>query len=88
VRAARQVGADDPIKTLVGRLDLDKYKATLKGLHSSRDRRQGTERNRKAVDWIEAQLKSYGCSNIERVRYVYPEPATQTRDRRSRSCSR
>ena len=60
--------------TLVSRLDLDKYKATVKGLTAFGDRRQGTERNRKAVDWIEAQLKSYGCPT-ERLRYEYnPEP--------------
>ena len=51
----------DHARTLVGRLDLAKYKATIKGLTQFGDRREGTERNRKAVDWIEAQLKSYGC---------------------------
>src|SRR5262249_25649716 len=51
-------GPDDPIKALVDRLDLEKYKATIKGLTQFGDRRQGTERNRKAIDWIEAQLKS------------------------------
>jgi hypothetical protein len=64
----------DPIKVLVDRLDLEKYKATIKGLTQFGDRRQGTERNRKAVDWIEAQLKSYGCTNTERVVYMYPSP--------------
>jgi hypothetical protein len=69
---------DDPVKTLVGRLDLEKYKATLKGLTQFGDRRQGTDRNRAAVDWIEAQLKSYGCAT-ERIKYVYnpPPPAPQ-----------
>ena len=52
---------DDPIRTLVARLELQKYKATIKELTAFGDRREGTERNRKAVDWIEAQLKSYGC---------------------------
>ena len=52
---------------MVGRLDLEKYKATIKGLTQFGDRRQGTERNRDAVDWIEAQLKSYGCTNTERI---------------------
>jgi len=31
------------------------------------------------VDWIETQLKSYGCTNTERITYVYdppPRPAT------------
>jgi len=66
---------DDPVKVLVGRLDLQKYKATIKGLTQFGDRRQGTERNRKAVDWIEGQLKSYGCTNTERIKYEYAPPA-------------
>jgi hypothetical protein len=65
----------DPAKILVSRLDLERYKATIKGLTVFGDRREGTERNRKAVDWIEAQLKSYGCSNVARLRYDYKEPA-------------
>ncbi|HEY7924741.1 MAG TPA: hypothetical protein VII62_16250, partial [Vicinamibacteria bacterium] len=59
---------DEMVRTLIGRLDLEKYKATIKGLTQFGDRRQGTERNRKAVDWIEAQLKSYGCPT-ERIKY-------------------
>src|ERR1044071_792350 len=58
---------NDTVKTIAGRLDLEKYKATIKGLTQFGDRRQGTERNRKAIDWIEAQLKSYGCTNTERI---------------------
>jgi peptidase M28-like protein len=69
-----QPPADDPIKTLVGRLDLEKYKAAIKGLTEFGDRRQGTKRNRDAVDWIEAQLKSYGCTNTERLKYTYTTP--------------
>ena len=61
----------DPIKALVGRLDLEKYKATIKGLTQFGDRRQGTDRNRAAVDWIEGKLKSYGCANISRIKYTY-----------------
>jgi hypothetical protein len=67
--------ADDPVRVLVGRLDLEKYKATIKGLTQFGDRRQGTDRNRAAVDWIEAQLKSYGCTNTERIKYEYQPPA-------------
>ncbi len=59
---------------MVERLDLEKYKATIKGLTAFGDRRQGTERNRKAVDWIQAQLESYGCTNTERIVYTYPSP--------------
>jgi hypothetical protein len=65
--------AADPIATLVGRLDLERYKATVKGLTQFGDRRQGTDRNRAAVDWIEAQLKSYGCPT-GRIKYVYDPP--------------
>src|SRR3954452_2781132 len=70
--AARQ---DPTIKVLVDRLDLEKYKATIKGLTQFGDRRQGTDRNRAALDWIEAQLKSYGCANTERGRFDYAPAA-------------
>ena len=76
--AGQFVSADDPIAMLVGRLDLERYKASLKSLTQFGDRRQGTDRNRAAVDWIEAQLKSYGCVT-ERHHYVYtppPKPAS------------
>ena len=66
--------ADDPVATLVRQLELEEYKATIKGLTQFGDRRQGTERNRKAVDWIEAQLKSYGCTNTERIKYDFTQP--------------
>jgi hypothetical protein len=66
--------AADPAKILVDRLDLGRYKATVKGLTQFGDRRQGTDRNRKAIDWIESQLKIYGCTNIERLKYDYQPP--------------
>lgn len=73
--AATQDTAYDPVGVLVSRLDLEKYKSTIKGLAQFGDRRQGTKRNRDAVDWIEAQLKSYGCQNVERITYEYnPAP--------------
>jgi hypothetical protein len=64
----------DVVKILVGRLDLDRYKATVKGLTKFGDRREGTDRNRAAIDWIEQQLKSYGCTNTERLKYNYHPP--------------
>src|SRR5262249_7249217 len=64
-------GSDDPVKAMVDRLSLEKYKATIKGLTQFGDRRQGTERNRNAIGWIEAQLQSYGCTNTERLKYEY-----------------
>ena len=84
VRSAHAQGSTPParldtlrnpdIQAMVARLELDKYKATIKGLTQFGDRRQGTSRNRKAVDWIEAQLKSYGCTNTERIIYTYTTP--------------
>jgi hypothetical protein len=71
---SQTAAADDPVRTLVGRLELEKYKATIKGLTQFGDRRQGTKRNRDAVDWIEAQLKSYGCSDVSRIKYTYTTP--------------
>jgi hypothetical protein len=63
----------DPVQVLVSRLDLESYKATLRALTRFGDRRQGTDRNRAAIDWIEAQLTSFGCAT-ERFDYVYQEP--------------
>jgi hypothetical protein len=66
--------AEDPVRVLAGRLDLEKYKATIKALTQFGDRLQGTDRNKAAIDWIEAQLKSYGCAP-QRLRYNYmPAP--------------
>ena len=74
--AQAQSRTGDPVKALVGRLDLERYKATIKSLTQFGDRLQGTDRNKAAIDWIEAQLRSYGCIP-DRLRYVYtPAPAT------------
>ena len=63
------------IKELVSRLDLESYKSVIKGLTQFGDRRQGTSRNQKAVDWIEQQLQTVGCTNTKRLTYTYdPEP--------------
>ena len=75
---AAQAQPDDPARALVGQLNLEKYKATIKGLTQFGDRRQGTDRNRAAVDWIEAQLKSYGCTNVARIKYDYQPPAARS----------
>ena len=73
--AYAQDEATETIGELVSRLDLPSYKNVIRGLAQFGDRRQGTERNRRAVDWIEKQLQEIGCTNTERVHYVYdPEP--------------
>ncbi|HEY0930330.1 MAG TPA: M20/M25/M40 family metallo-hydrolase [Gemmatimonas sp.] len=73
------IDSTDPVAVMVSQLDLGRYKATIKGLTQFGDRRQGTKRNRDAVDWIEAQLKSYGCTNTERITYEYNPPAPTPR---------
>jgi peptidase M28-like protein len=69
----RPPAPDETAQALVARLGLEKYKATIKGLTQFGDRRQGTDRNRAAVDWIEAQLESYGCPTA-RIKYEYVTP--------------
>jgi hypothetical protein len=76
----------DPVQVLVGRLNLESYKTTIKGLTQFGDRRQGTDRNRAANDWIDTELKSYGCPT-ERFDYIYnppppaaPQPPAPQRD--------
>src|SRR6266550_9334830 len=69
--AQDSIPTPDSIAQLVARLDLERYKTTIKGLTNFGDRRQGTDRNRAAVDWIEAQLRSYGCSDVSRLKYDY-----------------
>src|SRR5579864_7638756 len=56
----------DPVRTVVGRLQLEQYKTHIKGLTQFGDRMQGTQRNRDAIDWLEKQLRSFGYSNVER----------------------
>src|SRR6186997_804487 len=80
---AQQLILSDPpekvVTSLVDQLDLERYKATIKGLTRFGDRRQGTARNRDAVDWIEAQLKSYGCTPTERLTYQWQPPPLRQR---------
>lgn len=71
---AAQNAEEAYIRSLASRLDLESYKATIKGLTKFGDRRQGTDRSKAAIDWIEAQLKSYGCTNTERLTYEYVAP--------------
>ena len=78
LRQERAVVEPDVVRMLVSRLDLEGYKATLKGLTQFGDRRQGTKRNRDAIDWIESQLQAVGCATTERLDYVY-DPAPRAR---------
>jgi hypothetical protein len=62
--------SSDAIRVVVGRLQLDQFKADIKGIAQFGDRVQGTERNRNAIDWLERQLKSFGYTNVERQRFM------------------
>jgi len=69
--SAQTVGTPpDAVRTVVGRLELERYKAYIKGLTQFGDRMQGTQRNRDAIDWIEKQLRIFGYSNVERHRFL------------------
>src|SRR5437764_9729326 len=69
----------DPIARLLARLDLEQYKATIKGLTQFGDRRQRTDRTRASVNWIEAHLRSYGCADVARLTYDYQPPPPRAR---------
>ena len=60
----------DVVRSVVGRLQLERYKAHIKGLTQFGDRMQGTQRNRDAIDWLEKQLKSFGYTNVQRQRFM------------------
>ena len=67
----------DVTQEMVDALSLKSYKVTLKQLTTFGDRRQGTGRNRAALDWIEEEFSSYGYTNSQRLNYQFPE-ATHT----------
>src|SRR5258707_15534941 len=54
-----QNAPSDPVRVLVGRLDLDTYKATIKGLTQFGDRRGGRGPHRAARDWGEEPHKRH-----------------------------
>ena len=62
--------ADSAVQAVVDRLDFDSYKEILRGLTEFGDREQGTERNARAVDWIEARLQGWGYET-GRIQYEF-----------------
>ena len=78
--AGQQSAASDDIRTIVSGLDLQRYTSTIEALSRFGDRRQGTRRNREAVDWIEAQLRSYSCADVQRLTYTYTTPSAASGD--------
>jgi len=86
--AGQQKAEPNPgVQALVARLDLQRYKATVESLSRFGDRRQGTRRNRDAVDWIEAQLKSYGCADVSRIDYTYVGATAASNDAQPETAS-
>jgi hypothetical protein len=61
--------ADSVIQQVVTMLDFNNYKELIRGLTQFGDRRAGTERGNQSIDWIEAQLKSWGYTT-ERIHYT------------------
>jgi hypothetical protein len=61
---------DNSVKAVVDRLDFDSYKQLIRGLADFGERRQGTEQNVKAMEWIERQLAGWGYQ-VERMDYQY-----------------
>jgi len=68
--AQNRNAAPDRAATIVGRLQLEQYKAHIKGITQFGDRMQGTQRNRDAIDWLEKQLRSFGYTNVRRHRFM------------------
>jgi hypothetical protein len=68
--AQTRPASPDPVRTVVSRLELERYKAHIKGLAQFGDRMQGTQGNRDAIDWLERQLLGFGYSNVERHRFI------------------
>ena len=64
--AQRANSPADPVRTVVGRLELARYKAHIKGLAQFGDRLQGTDRNRDAIAWLDKELRSFGYTNVQR----------------------
>src|ERR1700676_5153649 len=60
----------DPVRAIVERLELERYKAHIKGLSQFGDRMQGTPRNRVAINWLEKELGSFGYTNVQRQRFM------------------
>ena len=73
--------ADSAVKAVVDRLDFDSYKQIVRGLTEFGDREQGTERNARAIDWIEAQLQGWGYETA-RIHYQFtPRGGTEAEPR-------
>jgi len=73
--------ADSVIQAVVDRLDFDSYKDILRGLTEFGDREQGTERNARAIDWIEAHLQGWGYETA-RIHYEFtPRGGTEAEPR-------
>ena len=68
---------DSAVQQIVTRLDFESYKELIRGLTQFGDREQGTERNARAIDWIEEQLRGWGYTT-ERIHYEFRgEPREQ-----------
>jgi hypothetical protein len=69
--------ADSVIQSIVDRLDFDSYKELIRGLADFGDRREGTERNVRANEWIEARLRAWGYETERHHYTIRGEPRWQ-----------
>jgi hypothetical protein len=70
VSAQNPTQPSDPLRAVIGRLDLQRFKTHIKGLTQFGDRMQGTQRNRDAITWLEKQLKEFGYTNVQRQPFM------------------
>jgi hypothetical protein len=70
VSAQTTITPSDQLRTVVNRLDLQRFKSHVKGLTQFGDRMQGTQRNRDAISWLEKQLQDFGYTNVQRQRFM------------------
>ena len=76
----------DPIEAMVGAARPREIQGHHQGAHAVRRSAAGHRSQPAAIDWIEAQLKSYGCTNTERITYDFQPP--RPRPRRGRRHAR
>ena len=63
--------ADRSPAAIVARLDSVRYRAAIRALADFGDRLQGTQRNLDALDWLEAELRGFGYTNVVRHGYLF-----------------
>ena len=78
-----QIASPDPdVQRLIGRLNIEEFKANIAGLSQWENRVVNSEGNRAAIDWIAEKLESFGYE-ITRHKFT-PPPRRGRRGRQAR----